>query len=56
MPPFKNEKEILAGLYGLSIDDDDVAGAHPVPLTGVKVEVCSLNTVLATSTHVVISF
>ena len=53
MPPFENENEILAGLYGLSIDDD--GGSYPVPLTGVKVQVSSLKTVLATRTHVAIS-
>jgi len=48
MPPYENEDDILAGLYGLSIEDDDGGGdgngnedrrPRPLPLTGVKVEV-----------------
>jgi hypothetical protein len=46
MPPFENDDTVLAGLYGLSIDDDDDDfGDHgnristAVPLKGVKVKV-----------------
>jgi hypothetical protein len=34
MPPFEND-DVLTGLYGLSIGEDDYA----IPLTGVKVKV-----------------
>jgi len=48
MPPYENDDSALAGLFSLSIDDDEEdvnAPSHPqpLPLTGVKVEVRAIH-------------